>query len=108
MDKKRSILAFWGQVKSALAGDEISSHEDQVPRNRMKQLEIRGAGLTGAVSDCDEQLIDSIARQKTTVSENLVRWSSNPDKGMRQEIRQVHQLGGVAKGFAIDPLADLE
>jgi hypothetical protein len=108
MDMKPAILAFWGQIKSALAGDEISSHEEQVPRNRMKQLESRGAGLTESVSDSEIQLIDSISRQKTTVSENLLRWSCNPDKGIRQEIRQAHQLRGVAKGFSIDPLEDLD
>jgi hypothetical protein len=108
MDRKQSVLAIWGQIKSALAGDEISSHEDQVPRNRMKQLESRGCGLTEGVNSSEAELIDSIATQKTTVSENLMRWSTNPDRGIRQEIRQAHQLGGVAKGFAIDPLADLD
>jgi hypothetical protein len=108
MDKKGSILAFWGQVKSALSGDEIRSHEDQMPRHRMKQMENRGAGLTGTLSNSDEQLIDSIAAQKQTVSENLLRWSTNPDKGLRQEIRGAHQMGGVARGFAIDPLDGIE
>ena len=50
MDKKGSILALWGQLKSALSGEEVRSHEDHVPRNRMKQLENRGSGLTEAVS----------------------------------------------------------
>jgi hypothetical protein len=108
MDKKASILALWGQVKTVLSGEELSSHEDHMPKNRMKQLESRGSGLTGAVSAEEDQLIDSLASQKTTVSENLQRWSCNPDRGIRQEIRQVHQLGGVTKGFAIDPLADLD
>jgi hypothetical protein len=108
MYKKQSVLTLWGQIKSALAGEEISSHEDQVPRNRLKQMENRSGSLTEAASDCDMQLIDSIARQKQTVSENLLRWSTNPDKGLRQEIRGTHQMGGVAKGFAIDPLADLD
>ena len=79
-----------------------------MPRNRVKQLENRGGGLTEAVNESQMELIDSIASQKTTISENLLRWSNNPDKGMRQEIRGVHQMGGVAKGFAIDPLADLD
>jgi len=108
MDAKRTILSFFGQVKSAWSGVEVTAHEDQVPAHRLKQLETRSAGLTEGVTCEDEQLIDSIARQKTTVSENLLHWSCNPDKGMRQEIRQVHQLGGVAKGFSIDPLTDLD
>jgi hypothetical protein len=108
MDKKGGILALWGQIKSALSVDEVTSHEDHMPRNRMKQLEMRGCGLTEAVSSEEEQLIDSVALQKTTVSENLTRWSTNPDKAIRQEFRQAHEMGGVAKGFAIDPLADLD
>ncbi len=108
MDKKGSILALWGQLKSALSGDEITSHEDHVPRNRMKQLESRGSGLTGAVTAEDEQFIDSVAVQKTTISENLMRWSTNPDKAIRQEFRQPHQMGGVAKGYSIDPLEGLD
>ena len=108
MDKKPAILAFWGQIKSCLAGEELTSHEEQVPRSRLKQIESRSNALTPDVSDADAQLIDSVSRQKTTVSENLLRWSNNPDKGIRQEIRQIHQLGGVAKGYSIDPLEGLD
>ncbi|MBS1989614.1 MAG: hypothetical protein JSS86_15565 [Cyanobacteria bacterium SZAS LIN-2] len=108
MDKKPAILAFWGQLKSCLAGEEITSHEQAVPRNRLRQIEERSNALNPDVTDADAQLIDSVSRQKQTVSENLLRWSTNPDKGIRQEIRQVHQLGGVARGFAIDPLDGLE
>jgi len=108
MDKKPALLAFWGQVKTCLSGAEFTSHEEQVPRNRLKQIENRGNSLTQEVSDADAQLIDSVSRQKQTVSENLLRWSNNPDKGIRQEIRQIHQLGGVAKGYSIDPLEGLD
>ena len=74
----------------------------------MKQLGSRGGGLTGAVAPEESELIDSIARQKQTVNEHNLRWSTNPDKGIRQDIRGAHQMGGVAKGFEIDPLGNLD
>lgn len=115
LDKKGSVLSFWNQIKSVLAGEELTSHEELVPRSRLKKMEMRtdtalepGDLSSIPLPDGDLPLVEGFAAQKPVAVDNLLRWSCNPDKGLRQEIRKAHEMGGVAKGFAIDPLSDLD
>ncbi|MBU6452247.1 MAG: hypothetical protein KGS72_10740 [Cyanobacteria bacterium REEB67] len=104
---------FWGQLKAALSVHETVAHHQHLPQARLRQMESRSnaaileaeAVPRGAVRP-EAELIDSLASQRATVCDNQLRWSCNPDKGIKQEIRKGHQLSGVARGFSIDPLVD--
>ena len=108
MVKKPQISVLWGQLKAALSVHETIAPEQNLPASRLKQIETRCGGLTQKCAEQDLELIDNLASQKTTVGDNSLRWSCNPDKGIKQDIRKIHQLGGVSRGFSIDPLADIE
>lgn len=53
------------------------------------------SGKFGAVKGSSTPDADSSA---------MARWSSNPDKFMRQRMRKIEQLAGGHTGFDIDPM----
>jgi hypothetical protein len=110
MDRKAQILALWKQFKAAIAVYETVAHEDHLPRARMRQIESRMPNVqvlqaTKGDDSCGD-LTDAAVLQRVTVVDNSLRWSSNPDKAIKQEIRKANDMSGVVKGFSIDPLLD--
>jgi hypothetical protein len=115
MDKKAQLTRLWSQLKASVSVHETVAHHEHLPKARLRQMESRsnpavsdsGVPAEGAARPAAE-LIDALSSQRATVCDNQLRWSCNPDKGIKQEIRKGNQLSGVARGFSIDPLVDME
>ncbi|CAN5223225.1 hypothetical protein BH11CYA1_BH11CYA1_37080 [soil metagenome] len=99
-----AVTNFLNNLKSKLSleapREELA--QQACPSARLKQIEVRSREA------CEAGLIESVVRQKTTVREAAIRWSSNPDGFIRQEIRKPHQMTGNQSNFEIDPMAKLD
>jgi hypothetical protein len=97
-----AVTDFLNKLKARLVLDAPREELAQMacPAARLKQIEAR--------SKESAELVESVARQKTTVREVAIRWSSNPDGFVRQEIRKPHQMAGNQSNFEIDPMAKLD
>jgi len=98
MNKINSVAQFLSNLRAKLAPADV---HDPCPLARLKQIETR-------VRESEANLIDSISRQKTTVREPAVRWSSNPDSYTKQNILKPHQMAGNSSNFEIDPMSKLD
>lgn len=94
-----SVADFLNNLKAKLTSE--SQHLEQCPSARLKQIEARSKEVVAVSSD-------SISRQRTTVREVAIRWSTNPEGFVRQEIRKPHQMAGNQSNFEIDPMAKLD
>ena len=99
-----TVADFLNNLKSKLISDVPRSElaQQSCPAARLKQIEARSRETIEA------GLIDSTNRQKTTVREVAIRWSTNPDGFVRQDIRKPHQMAGHQSNFEIDPMAKLD
>lgn len=103
MSKAFSVQSLFEKLKS-FGSDRPGAHEEV---SRLKQIENRSQ--TKVKTDEARRVQDAVAdKQRVTVKESALRWSNNPDRGMKQEIRQHHQMGGVEKAFEIDPMLGLQ
>lgn len=99
---KFSVQGFFEKLKS-FSSDRPSAHHEV---SRLKQIENRSQ--TKVKTDEERRIQDALAdKQRVTVKESALRWSNNPDRAIKQEIRQHHQMGGVEKSFEIDPMLGL-
>ncbi len=100
MNKINAVAEFLTKLK-----DKLVSPQPEVPEScplaRLKKMESRS-------KETEANLIDSISRQTTTVREVAVRWSSNPDNYVRQQILKPHEMRGNSSNFEIDPMANLD
>jgi len=94
-----SVADFLNNLKAKLTSEP--QHSEQCPSARLKQIEARSKEVVEVGSD-------SISRQRTTVREVAIRWSTNPEGFVRQEIRKPHQMAGNQSNFEIDPMAKLD
>lgn len=95
-----SVADFLNNLKAKLTAEPQHS-EQACPAARLKQIEARSKEVVEVSSD-------SISRQRTTVREVAIRWSTNPEGFVRQEIRKPHQMAGNQSSFEIDPMAKLD
>lgn len=95
-----SVAGFLNNLKAKLTAEPQHS-EQACPAARLKQIEARSKEVVEVSSD-------SISRQRTTVREVAIRWSTNPEGFVRQEIRKPHQMAGNQSSFEIDPMAKLD
>lgn len=95
------VADFFNNLKAKLTS-EVELAEQACPSARLKQIEARSR------ENIEAGLIDSSNRQKTTVREVAIRWSTNPDGFVRQDIRKPHQMAGNQSNFEIDPMAKLD
>ena len=94
-----SVADFLNNLKAKLTSEP--QYSEQCPSARLKQIEARSKEVLEVSSD-------SISRQRTTVREVAIRWSTNPEGFVRQEIRKPHQMAGNQSNFEIDPMAKLD
>ncbi len=95
----KSVADFLNNLKAKLTSEP--QHSEHCPLARLKQIEARSKEVVEVSSD-------SISRQRTTVREVAIRWSTNPEGFVRQEIRKPHQMAGNQSNFEIDPMAKLD
>jgi hypothetical protein len=95
------VADFFNNLKAKLTSDaELAA--SACPPARLKQIEARSK------ENIEAGLIDSSNRQKNTVREVAIRWSTNPEGFVRQDIRKPHQMAGNQSNFEIDPMAKLD
>lgn len=103
MNKLQRAAELLNALRDKISAVKSAEAVESCPISRLKQIESRSRDVAAAG---DEDLLDPLSLQRTTVREVAIRWSNNPNAFARQQILAPHQMSGNKNSnFEIDPMA---